>query len=392
MPFAILVLSTLLVDFAINLTLGSLPLALHDDGVSQTTISLVVGSGLIVSLFGSVPIGALVDRVGRLRTIRVAGAVAVLALLGLALTHGTAATTINVAIRSLALVAYMTAEFAYASAMFPPERAASAVGTIGMIGNLAFATAPAVGVFLWQHGIERQQYACGAALGAIGVLLLFTLPAKHDVKSAGRSRTIAMRSAWIPAIVFLVSVTLQSGVNIALAVLAFRERGIVNGALLFTAMAVTTFAFRYPAGRLVDRFGPRMIAIPIACVQCVGSLLAAHAATNEAVIIAGALMGFAWSAAVPVGLALFFEQSSPRTRGAAMGAYSLAFSLGATTGTVIAAVASALHAGYAAAMTVCAFSALAGLPIVLRSKPRKRRPRAAPKPIATAMPLAVNES
>jgi MFS family permease len=384
MPFAILVLSTLLVDFAINLTVGSLPLALHADGDSRTTISLVVGSGLIVSLLGSVPVGALVDRVGRLPTIRVAGTLAVLAMLGLAFTHGTAPTTVAVALRSVALVAYTTAEFAYASALFSPSRAASAVGTIGMIGNLAFATSPALGVFLWQHGITRGQFGYGAAVCALGVALLFALPAKHDVTGTGRSRTIAMRSAWIPAIVYLVSVTLQSGVNAALAVLAFHDRGIANGALLFTAMAVTTFAFRYPAGRLVDRFGPRTVAIPVALIQCAGALLAAHAGTNVAVAAAGALLGFAWSAAVPIGLALFFERSSPRTRGAAMGAYNLAFSLGAASGSVIAAVASALHGGYAVAITICAFSALAGLPVILLSRARVRRARTAPVSAAAA--------
>jgi MFS family permease len=376
MPFAILVLSTLLVDIAINLSVGSLPLALHADGASRTAISLVVGSGLIVSLFGSVPVGALVDRVGRLPTIRVAGALSVLAMIGLAVTHGAGTTALTVALRSIALVAYTTAEFAYASALFAPDRAASAVGTIGMIGNLAFATSPALGVFLWQHGIERSQFGYGAVLASVGVAILFALPAKHDVKTSGRSRTIAMRSAWIPAIVFLVSVTLQSGVNAALAVLAFRDRGIANGALLFTAMAITTFVLRYPAGRLVDRFGPRIVAIPIAVLQCAGSLIAAQATTNTSVIVAGAFMGFAWSAAVPVGLALFFERSSPRTRGAAMGAYNLAFSLGATLGAVIAAIASAVHGGYTAAITVCAFSALLGLPVVLTSRPRVRRPAA----------------
>jgi MFS family permease len=75
--------------------------------------------------------------------------------------------------------------------------------------------------------------------------------------------------------------------------LHFTSAGITNGALLFTALASTTFTLRFFAGRLVDRFGPRALAVPTAVAQCGGSLLAAHAQTPVAVIVAGVCMGIA---------------------------------------------------------------------------------------------------
>jgi len=383
MAYAILVVSTLLLDFTINLPTGSLPLALHDDGVTAFGISIVVGFGLAAALGGSVPIGVLADRFGRLLMIRIAGAVAVLALFLLAFVHGEVPTGLVMALRSLAIVAYTTAEFAYASALVAPERSASAVGTLGMIGNISFAVSPALSVWMWQHGIKHEQYLWSMIVGVAGVAVLFLLPEKHEPTKRRRSRKIFMRSAWLPAIVFLVSTTLQSGVNAALAVITFHERGVVNGALIFTALAVSTFAFRYPAGRLVDRFGPRAIALPAALMQGVGCLLAARATSPLEVIGAGVCLGVAWGAVVPIGLGLFFEKSSPRTRGAAMGAYNFAFSLGGAIGAILAAVVSAAHGGYVLAITICAFVPLAALPYVLLSKKPTNRPRNANEHVKT---------
>ncbi|WP_405054980.1 MFS transporter [Vulcanimicrobium alpinum] len=131
---------------------------------------------------------------------------------------------------------------------------------------------------------------------------------------------------------FLIGATLVGGVNAALAVVTLHQRGIANAALLFTAVAATTFCLRYPAGRMVDRFGPRLVAIPTAAFHLAGSALAATAHSDAIVVISGICSGCAWSAMVPVGIALLFERSSRSTRGAAMGAYNLAFAIGSVGG------------------------------------------------------------
>lgn len=367
MAYAVLVASALLIDIALNLPLGSLPLALSRDGVPAAGVALIVGAGPLAALAASVPIGGLVDRFGRLPAIRIAGVVCAASMIALAFVHDPVLDGVVMAIRGVAITAYVTAEFAYASAIVAPERAVSATATLGMVGNFAFATAPALAFWLWQHGIEREQYAWAGAVALAGAAILVNLP-RDRARRIRRSRRIFMRSAWLPAIAYLVACTLQGGVNGALAVLTFHQRGIVNGALLFTAMAATTFTLRYPAGRLVERYGPRTMAIPTALFQCAGALLAARAGTPGAVLVAGALLGVAWSAVVPVGIGLFFERSSKGTRGAAMGSYNLAFSIGTTGGSLLAALCAAIGYGYAGAMTVCAFAAALAVPWVVASK------------------------
>jgi predicted MFS family arabinose efflux permease len=292
--------------------------------------------------------------------------------------HGALACGLLLALRSAAIVVYMTAEFAYAAELAGKDRAVSGVATLGMIGNLTFASAPALGVFLWQHAVGREQYGYAAAVAAIGALCLAALPARHDVRQRGAKRApIVMHPRWLPATAFILATTLQGGVNGALAVLTFTERGIVNGAAIFTASALTAFALRYPAGRLVDRFGARAIAFPTAVFQAAGCLLAASAHSLLAVAIAGVCLGVAWAAVVPVALGLLFEHSSTRTRGAAMGAYNFAFNGGAAFGALLATLATLAGEGYTFAMTLCAIAPLAVVPYVLRSAIRARPARLA---------------
>jgi MFS family permease len=377
MVYAVLVASALLIEFALNIVLGSLPLALSADGVSPANVVLVLGMSSVAALVASIPAGALADRFGRLPVIRTAAVACGLSMVGLAYAHTPLLAMACMALRGVAVTAYVTAEFAYASAIAAPGRAVSQTATLGMVGNLTFATAPAVGYWLWQCGIGREQYLGGAALAFVGAVVLVRLP-REVGRRVRRSRRIIMRSAWLPAIAFLVACTLQGGVNGSLAVLTFHQRGIANGALLFTCMALTTFGLRYGSGRLVDRFGPRAIAVPTAAAQCVGAFLAAHATTPLQVGLAGLALGTAWSAVVPVGIGLLFERSSRGTRGVAMGSYNLAFSIGATGGALLAALFVTVGGGYTVAMTVCAFAALLTLPWVLSTTANTRSPASRP--------------
>lgn len=368
MAYAVLVVSALLFELALNIPIGTMPLALTAEGAPRAAVAVAMGSGMFAALVVSVPAGALVDRFGRLPMIRLSAWAGVASLLGMLVAHGPLECGLLLGLRSAAIVSYMTAEFAYASELAGKDRAVSGVATLGMIGNLTFASAPALGVFLWQHGIGREQYAAGALLAAAGALCLFALPARHDVRRRSAKRApILMHARWLPAAAFILATTLQGGVNGSLAVLTFAERGIVNGAAIFTATALTAFLLRYPAGRLVDRFGPRAIALPTAVFQVAGCLLAANAHSLAAVIVAGACLGTAWAAVVPVALGLLFEHSGAYTRGAAMGAYNLAFNGGAACGALLATVVTLGGAGYALAITLCALAPLAVLPYVLRS-------------------------
>lgn len=352
--FWILIASTIITEFSCNLSTGALPLALSDDGANASQIALAMGGGMFASLLGSIPVGALVDRVGRLATLRVSVIFMALSCFGLAFLHGPLGGGIMMALRGFSMMSYVTAEFAYVTEIVPEARSVSAVSTLGMLANFVFAFAPAAGVELWQHGAGREQFLYAAAATLLGGLPLLAMPSRATIRIRAKARLILMRSVWMPAVAFLIAVALQSGVNWSLAVLTFIHRGVTNGAILFTAMALATFALRYPAGRLAEIYGPRKVAIPVAVAQIAGCIVASHAASTIAVAVAGVLLGIAWAGVVPVGIGLFFAQSGKRTRGAAMGAYNLSFAIGSSAGAMLAAIATKLGHDYAGAILTCA--------------------------------------
>jgi MFS family permease len=376
-PFLFLLISTLVSEIAFNLPTGALPLALLRDGATHSEIAFAMGGGLFAQLFGSVPIGAMVDRIGRLRMVRGSILLVSLSTFGMTFLHGPVWAGLLMGLRGFSATSYITAEFAYVSEIVPQGRSVSAVSVLSTIANLVFAIAPAVAVLMWNHGIGREQFSYGGIVALAGGSVLWFLPPSNYAPPLRRSRLILMRSKWLPAMGFLSAVAMQSGVNTALAVVTFTQRGLANGALIFTSMALATAALRYPAGRAVERYGPRAVAAPVVIAEVAGCLLAANAASVPMVLIAGALIGSAWSAVVPVGVALFFQQSSPGTRGVAMGTYNLSFAIGTSAGALLAALLTRFGLSYAAAISACALAPLVALPFVLIRIPRREAADAA---------------
>ncbi len=374
MTYSLLFVAALLAEMASSIPMGSMPLALFGEGASESQISIVMGSGMFAGLLVSIPVGILVDRVSRILVMKISLVVCALALVVMGLLHGVLAAYLEMAMRALGVIAFMTAQFAYVSAMFSGERKVSAVSSMGIVGNIAFAIGPAFGVWLWQNGIRYEQFLYASILNVLSLALIFTLPAKFDhAPSKGKRvsrRRIYMRAAWLPSMVFILACTLQGGVNFSLAVLAFQERGITNGALLFTASALTAVCFRYFASRVVERYGPRLVAIPTVLSQTAGCFLAAYASTASMVALSGVFLGFAWAAVAPVGIALLFETSSEKTRGTAMGSYNLAMWGGAAGGTLIATGAASIGLGYREAIMVTTVMPLAAL-LYIFLRPRR---------------------
>lgn len=379
MTYALLFIAALMCELASSVPMGSMPLALSDGGASESQVSIVMGCGAFVALFVSIPLGILVDRVGRLLVMKVSVVGCALVLVLMSVFHGVIAGAVEMALRSLVLIAFVTAQFAYVSSMFSKERVVSAVSSMGIVGNIAFATGPAVGVWLWQQGIKHEQFSYAAVVSLLAALIVVFLPKKYDLKPKKKNkRQVYFRNAWLPSMIFIALVSLQAGVNFALAVLAFQARGISNGALLFTASALTCVVLRYFAGRLVELYGARVLSIPTAILQAIGCLFAAQASDPLMVLTAGILLGTAWSAVPPIGIALLFESSSERTRGTAMGAYCLAMWGGIAVGSLVATVFTALSYGYTESIIFCAIAPFLAVAYIYSSKEKPKRVLSAP--------------
>jgi MFS family permease len=372
MAYGILVASAFLFELALDLPVGSLPLALDGDGAAHGAVAAAMGSGMLAALLASLPLGIVVDRVGRLPVMKATALGGALSLLGLTFVHGAPGDSALLALRSMMFIGFMTAEFAYAGDLASPDRAVSTVASLGMVGTLTYAVGPAAGIELWQHGVGREQFAWAAGMALAGAGLLWALPPDRLRAPSLSARRIVLRPEWVPAVAFGLTAVLQAGVNGSLAVLTFHDRGIANAAALFSASAISVFALRYVVGRLVERFGPRRFALAVAVAQLAACLLAARAHTLGEVILAGILLGIGWAGGTPVMIALLFETTTDQTRGAAMGAYNFANNAGASLGAVLATLATLSGGGYALAITVAGLAPFLVMPFILRSRPPAR--------------------
>jgi hypothetical protein len=88
MTYALLLLTALCLELTLNLPVGSLPLALEHDGATREQIAMSMGAGMFTFLIVSIPIGALVDRIGRIATMRLGVALAFITMIALYFTHG----------------------------------------------------------------------------------------------------------------------------------------------------------------------------------------------------------------------------------------------------------------------------------------------------------------
>jgi len=93
-------------------------------------------------LLVSVPIGGLGDRFGRLPTIRLAACLCVVSVGALAYFHDPIVSGAIMAVRGIAITAFVTAEFAYAGAVVAPERAISATAILGIGRKSQFRDCP----------------------------------------------------------------------------------------------------------------------------------------------------------------------------------------------------------------------------------------------------------
>src|SRR6185437_17135496 len=115
MTYFWLLVATLLIELAMNLPIGSLPLVLEHDGAARSQIAMAMGVGMVTTVFVALPIGALVDRVGRILTMKLAVSGTFVTLTLLWLTHGAIWGGLLMGTRSILMIAFMAAQAAYIS-------------------------------------------------------------------------------------------------------------------------------------------------------------------------------------------------------------------------------------------------------------------------------------
>lgn len=305
--FVLICLATFLSGSAQSLALPAIPLLLTQMALVAEFVGLFVGAFSLGALIVRFPVGAGVDRLGW-RAFGMGGAgllgggCLLYALVPFVPVQVPFTATVPFLIplagiaHSVAFGSYGTSASSFVAHTVAATRRGEAVGYYGIVSSVAWGLGAGVSLLIvgtWGFSVPLGTAALMAALAAGALTAL----------------------AFIPLL----------GV----------ERGIANPGIYFTAVALTSIAFRIIAGRLADTYGRFASIVPGMLLATAGLLLVARASSTQTLVLAGIVCGTGSASAAPALLALIIDLAGPARRGAAMAIHWAMLDLGVSAGSII---------------------------------------------------------
>jgi MFS family permease len=350
-----------------HLTRPILPLYLVSFGASSTVIGAVMAVFTITATAMRIPVGLLIDRIGR-KPFLIAGvalfavgnfgylwAPSILLMLPFRMLHGVGWSGCTTAVATLA------ADIA------PQKRRGELIGYAAMASSLGGAIGPVAGFAL----LQRFDFS-GVFLGATA-LLFVSLTLAVFVKEPEHGPRDNRRKTWVDLLV--IPETLLPAV--AVAFLSFGHGGILtflpihalklglqNPGLWFGLYALCLLLSRPVAGPLSDRISRRAVIIPGLILNLLGIAILALASSPAWLMAAAVVGGFGTGAAQPALMTVAVDQTSPQRRGQSMAQYQCFYDLGIGLGSLtLGAFLDLVDQNFSLMYTATAVVALIGLSI-----------------------------
>jgi MFS family permease len=315
-----------------------IPLYLITFGASSTVIGAVMAVFTITATVMRVPIGLLIDRLGRKPFLLYGAAIFGLGNLGYIWAPSILLLIPCRILHGLGWSGCTTAVTTVAADIVPQARRGEMMGYAGMASSLAGAVGPVLGFALF----HRFGYP-GVFFGA-GVFLLLSFFAGLPIVEPTRAKPAARKdSRWLDMIA--VKETLHPA--IAVAFLSFGHGGILtflpiqalqlgmaNPGIWFGAYAVCILLSRPIAGPLSDRISRRAVILPGLILNIAGILLLAMATSSNWLMAAAVVAGFGTGAAQPALMTVAVDQSAASRRGQSLAQFQLFYDLGIGIGSL----------------------------------------------------------
>lgn len=315
-----------------------IPLYLITFGASSTVIGAIMAVFTITATVMRVPIGLLIDRIGRKPFLLYGAAVFSFGNLGYIWAPSIALIIPCRILHGLGWTGCTSAVTTIAADIVPQARRGEMMGYAGMASSLAGAVGPVLGFALF----HRFGYP-GVFLGA-GVFLVLSFFAGLPLTEPQRAKPVRTEgTGWIDTIA--VKETLQPA--IAVAFLSFGHGGILtflpihalqlgmaNPGIWFGVYAVCILLSRPIAGPLSDRVSRRAVILPGLSLNIAGIMILAMAPSPDWLLAAAIVSGFGTGAAQPALMTVAVDQSAPERRGQSLAQFQLFYDLGIGIGSL----------------------------------------------------------
>jgi MFS family permease len=312
------------------------PFRIRDLGGGTFAAGLFLACLTFASAVSAPFTGALADRFGLRRTLRVGGVAltgfsagyALLPdyrlMLGLTVVHG------------LFWSGVLTASAAYMTGILPPSRRAEGIGYWGLASVLALAVGPTIGFWLYNFGWFTLCVVMGL-LNVCMALVAWRLPEErpHPAHegSAGQGPFIEWRVLVLSGTLLLYSYSY--GAITSFAAMYAEESGSTPKGVYLTVVGLAIIATRPFLGRIADRAGYVRLLVPCLVLISLGLLVLMSGGSRPRQVLSAVIFGTGYGTAYPVYAAYLLQRVSAARRGAAFGALIAAFDTGIGTGSLV---------------------------------------------------------
>jgi MFS family permease len=315
--------------------LPTAPFRILDLGGTHSDAGLFLGFLTYASAVSAPFTGAVADRIGKRKVLLIcSAAIAVFSalyavvpsyqvMLALVIPHG------------VFWSGLLSASGAYVTDLVPPARRAEGLSYWGFASILAVSAAPALGLWIYEHGGWTVLLVEATILNIIMAAIAYRLPA--DVPQAGRRARgagdlIEWRVLVVGFTLFLYSFS-YGGIT-SFAALHAEQRGVTPKSLYFTAFALAVILTRPFISRYADRAGHRRVIVPCLVMVVLGVAVLAFATTRSGFVASALIFGTGFGSAYPVFVAQLMRHVEDERRGATFGALIAAFDTGIGTGSI----------------------------------------------------------
>lgn len=354
--------STLMGFLALGAVLPVLPRYVKGPvGAGDVAVGIVVGAFAFTAVVGRPIAGRLADAQGRRRIVVTGLLVTALAGVLYFLPFGVPGLVFARMVLGAGEGWVFTAAATWIVDLAPAERRAQAIGFFGLAIWGGLTVGPLIGEGLYALAGYDAVWAFAALAPLLGAALARRIPDEHRAppRDAPRAGTSLVPKPVRGPGVALALANVGYGTMAGFVVLLLADRDLAGGAGVFTAFAASVVVTRLVAGRLPDRFGPRVTAAGAGVAEAVGLALLAAAGSLGVALAGAVVMGMGFSLLFPSMALIVVARMGPENRGAAMGSFTAFFDVGVGVGAPLAGAVAAL-AGYGAAFWVAAACAAAG--------------------------------
>src|SRR3990170_5109817 len=315
-----------------------LPLYLVSFGASSTVIGGVMAVFTITATITRIPIGLLIDRIGR-KPFLIAGVALVIAGNFGYLWAPTILLLIPVRVlHGIGWSASTTAVATLAADIAPQKRRGELIGYAAMASSLGGAIGPVAG-FALLHEYGYAGVFIGSAILLIGSLVLSLWVLEPARVPAGKEHPfrwidlLVIPETLLPAIAVAFISFGQGGILTFLPIHALKL-GLANPGLWFGVYAVCLLIVRPFAGPLSDRLSRRAVIIPGLFLNFVSICLLVWADAPAGLMAAAVVGGLGTGAAQPALMTVAVDQTSPQRRGQSLAQFQCFYDLGIGLGSL----------------------------------------------------------